>query len=120
MRSGDGGPAFPRMSPSPPSPTSAARCRAPPPRRGRPVAAGVPCAGVAADSVYGGDYALRLWLERQPIGYVLAVTSKQRAPSGFDSVHIRTRACFGADDWRRLSAGEGAKGPRLYDWAYKD
>jgi SRSO17 transposase len=83
------------------------------------VAAGVPCAWVAADSVYGGDYALRLWLERQPIGYVLAVTSKQRAPSGFDSVKIRTRACFGADDWR-LSAGEGAKGPRLYDWAYKD
>jgi SRSO17 transposase len=84
----------------------------------RAVAAGVPCAWVAADSVYGGDYALRLWLERQPIGYVVAVTSKQRAPSGFDSVKIR--ACFGADDWRRLSAGEGAKGPRLYDWAYKE
>jgi SRSO17 transposase len=84
----------------------------------RAVAAGVPCAWVASDSVYGGDYALRLWLERQPIGYVLAVTSKQRAPSGFDSVKIR--ACFGADDWRRLSAGEGAKGPRLYDWAYKE
>jgi SRSO17 transposase len=62
----------------------------------RAVAAGVPCAWVAADSVYGGDYALRL--ERQPIGYVLAVTSKQRAPSGFDSVKIRTTRCFGADD----------------------
>jgi SRSO17 transposase len=86
----------------------------------RAVAAGVPCAWVAADSVYGGDYALRLWLERQPIGYVVAVTSKQRAPSGFDSVRIRTEACFGTDDWRRLSAGDGAKGPRLYDWAYKD
>jgi SRSO17 transposase len=85
----------------------------------RAVAAGVPCAWVAADSVYGGDYALRLWLERQPIGYVLAVTSKQRAPSGFDSVKIRTQACFGTDDWQRLSAGDGAKGPRLYDWAYK-
>jgi SRSO17 transposase len=86
----------------------------------RAVAAGVPCAWVAADSVYGGDYALRLWLERQPIGYGVAVTSKQRAPLGFDSVKIRTEACFGADDWRRLSAGDGAKGPRLYDWAYKD
>ncbi len=21
-------------------------------------------------------------------------------------------------DWKRLSAGNGAKGPRLYDWAY--
>jgi SRSO17 transposase len=86
----------------------------------RAVAAGVPCAWVASDSVYGGDYALRLWLERQPLGYVLAVTSKQRAPSGFDSVKVRTEACFGADDWQRLSAGDGAKGPRLYDWAYKD
>jgi SRSO17 transposase len=23
-----------------------------------------------------------------------------------------------ADGWQRLSAGDGAKGPRLYDWAY--
>ena len=46
----------------------------------RALAAGVPCAWVATHSVYGGDYALRLWLERQPIGYVLAVTSKQRPP----------------------------------------
>jgi len=44
------------------------------------VAAGVPCAWVAADSVYGADYALRHWLEDQPIGYVVAVTSQQRAP----------------------------------------
>jgi SRSO17 transposase len=85
----------------------------------RAVAAGVPCAWVAADSVYGGDYALRLWLERRLIGYVLAVTSKQRAPSGFDTVKVRAETCFGTDDWRRLSAGDGAKGPRLYDWAYR-
>lgn len=57
----------------------------------RAVAAGVPCAWVTADSVYGGDSALRLWLERQPIGHVLAMTSKQRAPSGFDTV--KDRAC---------------------------
>ena len=86
----------------------------------RAVAAGVPCAWVAADSVYGGDYALRLWLERQPIGYVLAVTSKQRAPSGFDTVKERAAARFGTGDWQRLSAGDGAKGPRLYDWAYRE
>ncbi|AWK84947.1 IS701 family transposase [Azospirillum thermophilum] len=85
----------------------------------RAVAAGVPCAWVTADSVYGGDYALRLWLERQPLGYVLAVTSKQRAPLGFDTVKQRAAACVGAADWHRLSAGDGAKGPRLYDWAYK-
>jgi len=80
------------------------------------VAAGVPCAWVAADSVYGGDSALRHWLEDQPIGYVVAVTSQQRAPLGFDSVKVRA-AAFKAGDWHRLSAGDGAKGPRLYDWA---
>ncbi len=85
----------------------------------RAIAAGVPCAWVTADSVYGGDYALRLWLERQPIGYVLAVTSKQRAPLGFDTVKERTAACVAATDWHRLSAGDGAKGPRLYDGAYQ-
>ncbi len=85
----------------------------------RAVAAGVPFAWVTADSVYGGDYALRLWLERRPIGYVLAVTSGQRAPMGFDTIKARAAAQFAATDWTRLSAGDGAKGPRLYDWAYK-
>lgn len=84
----------------------------------RAVAAGLPYRWVAADSVYGGDYALRLWLERQPLGYVLAVTSKQRAPLGFDTVKERA-AGFAAADWQRQSAGDGAKGPRWYDWAYK-
>jgi SRSO17 transposase len=74
---------------------------------------------VTADSVYGGDYALRHWLEDQPIGYVVAVTSQQRAPSGFDSVKVRAGKIFEAGDWHRLSAGDGAKGPRLYDWAYR-
>lgn len=73
----------------------------------RAVAAGLPCRWVAAASVYGGDYALRLWLARQPLGYVLAVTSKQRAVG------------FAAADWQRQSAGDGAKGPRWYDWAYR-
>lgn len=84
----------------------------------RAVAAGLPCRWVAADSVYGGDYALRLWLEPQPLGYVLTVTSKQRAPMGFGTVKERA-AGFSATDWQRLSAGDGAKGPRLYDWAHK-
>src|SRR6187549_671085 len=46
----------------------------------RALAAGVPCAWGATHSVYGGDYALRLWLEHQPSGYVLAVTSKPPPP----------------------------------------
>lgn len=81
----------------------------------RAFAAGVPCAFVAADSVYGADYGLRRCIESHGRGYVLTVTSAQRL--GFKSVadwleDVPARA------WRRLSAGDGAKGPRLYDWAY--
>ena len=78
-------------------------------------AAGVPCAWVAADSVYGAAYELRRWIEEQALGYVLAVTGAQRF--GFGRVSDRA-ARIPADGWHRLSAGEGAKGPRLYDWAY--
>jgi SRSO17 transposase len=77
--------------------------------------AGVPCRWVTGDSVYGGDHALRRAVERERRGYVLAVTSGQRP--GFKPVadwleDVPTRA------WKRLSAGDGAKGPRLYDWAW--
>ena len=78
-------------------------------------AAGVPCAWVAADSVYGAAYEVRRWIEEQALGYVLAVTGAQRF--GLGRVAERAER-IPADDWRRLSAGEGAKGPRLYDWAY--
>lgn len=45
-------------------------------------------AGAPADAVYGGDYALRLWLEPQPIGHVLAVTGKPRAAMGWLSAAL--------------------------------
>src|SRR5258706_8092720 len=40
-------------------------------------AAGVPAARVTADSVYGDDRRLRMWLENQEQAYVLAVTGKE-------------------------------------------
>jgi hypothetical protein len=46
---------------------------------------------------------------------VLAVTSGQRL--GFVPVEDWL-AKVPPDGWQRLSAGDGAKGPRLYDWAY--
>jgi hypothetical protein len=46
---------------------------------------------------------------------VLGVTSGQRL--GFVPVE-EWLAKAPRDGWRRLSAGDGAKGPRLYDWAY--
>jgi SRSO17 transposase len=78
-------------------------------------AAGVPFAWVTADSVYGADHALRRWLQAHRIGYVLAVTKAQRL--GFARVEDRVTG-IPASLWHRLSAGDGAKGPRLYDWAY--
>jgi SRSO17 transposase len=78
-------------------------------------AAGLPCAWVTADSVYGADHALRHWLQAHRLGYVLAVTRAQRL--GFGRVEDLV-AEIPADSWHRLSAGDGAKGPRLYDWTY--
>lgn len=82
----------------------------------RALDAGVPCAWVAADSVYGADSALRQALVRRRIGYVLAVTSGQRLFPGTVSDWVEEVPA--ADGWHRLSAGDGSKGPRLYDWAH--
>jgi hypothetical protein len=46
---------------------------------------------------------------------VLAVTRAQRLGFGPVEEHAGEVPPHG---WRRLSAGDGAKGPRLYDWAY--
>lgn len=81
----------------------------------RALEAGVPCAWVTGDCVYGGDSALRRCLERRQIGYVLAVTSSQRL--GLRPV-LDWVEDLPADGWHRLSAGAGAQGPRFYDWAF--
>jgi SRSO17 transposase len=81
----------------------------------RAFAANVPCAWVTGDSVYGADHVLRRLIERHGRGYVLAVTSTQRL--GLKPVADWLED-VPAKAWRRLSAGEGAKGPRLYDWIF--
>jgi SRSO17 transposase len=81
----------------------------------RALAAGVPFAWVTGDSVYGADHRLRRRLEARQRGYVLAVTSGQRL--GLVPVEDWL-AKIPPGGWRRLSAGAGAKGPRLYDWAF--
>ncbi|HXR60523.1 MAG TPA: IS701 family transposase, partial [Solirubrobacterales bacterium] len=48
-------------------------------------------------------------------GYVLAVTSGQRLGARRVDAWV---AGVPPEGWLRLSAGEGSKGPRLYDWAY--
>jgi SRSO17 transposase len=81
----------------------------------RALEADVPFAWMTGDSVYGADHRIRRRLEARGRGYVLAVTSGQRL--GFVPVESWL-AKVPPDGWRRLSAGDGAKGPRLYDWAY--
>ena len=81
----------------------------------RALDAGVPCAWVTGDPVYGADHALRRAIEARRRGYVLAVTSGQYL--GGRRVDAWA-AGLPAEAWHRLSAGEGAKGPRLYDWAF--
>jgi SRSO17 transposase len=84
----------------------------------RALGAGVPAAWVTADSVYGDVKYLRVWLEARPIGYVLAVSGKDTIV-GADWQERRISALLAdlpTDGWERLSAGDGAKGPRWYDW----
>ena len=81
--------------------------------------AGMPCGWVAGDEVYGRDSNLRRWLEERRQPYVLAVAADQRLWRS-DMRQHRVDEIAGQlpkRSWKRLSAGHGAKGERLYDWA---
>jgi SRSO17 transposase len=83
----------------------------------RAFAAGVPAAWVVGDTVYGGDE-LRRWLEGQGRAYALAVASDHGVWTRGTRAEARALAdALPADAWVRASAGEGAQGPRWYDWA---
>ena len=84
----------------------------------RAIAHGVPAQWVAGDTVYGYDD-LRLFLEEQQKNYVVAVPEThpvwvqgRQQPVGL------LAALLPPDAWVVLSAGEGSKGPRLYEWAW--
>ena len=85
----------------------------------RALDSGVPCGWVTGDEVYGGDRPLRLWLESRAQPFVLAV--KKSEPLWWQGpTYVRPDKIAQAlppQAWRRLSAGIGAKGERLYDWA---
>jgi len=77
---------------------------------------------VSADTVYGVG-AVEMPLRKAGKGYVLGVSSDHQ----FHSWGRKPVISGTAEDiagglkpsaWRRLSAGDGTKGPRLYDWAY--
>ena len=97
---------------------------------GRVLESGVPFTWFTGDEVYGSDRNLRLWLEREGVPHVLAIKRseklwaltekgpRQSLPSTRSGVRA-DRLAGGVEEsgWIRCSAGDGAKGPRVYDWA---
>ena len=88
---------------------------------GRALESGVPFAWFAGDEVYGSDRNLRLWLEREEIPHVMAIKSNEKLWAWTDKGPLQVRAdrlASGVEEcaWVRCSAGNGAKGPRVYDW----
>src|SRR4051794_33911053 len=88
----------------------------------RAIAAGVPFAWVAADSVYGvGE--IETALRQAGKGYVLGVNGSHPFNSWGGEPPVAGTAeeiaqALPASAWARLSAGDGTKGARLHDWAY--
>jgi len=84
---------------------------------------------VVADSVYGDTRRLGVWLEEHEQAYVMAVSGKAHVWRGFyqpkvgeilDALREGTLPSVLPSEedegWKRMSAGEGSKGERLYDW----
>ena len=89
----------------------------------RALDAAVPAAWVTGDEVYGKHRPLRQFLESRKQAYVLAVACNEPVgvegegdPRREEAAQVAARLAPPA--WERLSAGNGAKGPRLYDWAW--
>ena len=88
----------------------------------RAIAADVPFAWVAADSVYGVSE-IEMALRRAGKGYVLGVSGAHHFNSWIGKPELAGTAEEIASEldegaWQRLSAGDGTKGARLYEWAY--
>jgi SRSO17 transposase len=84
--------------------------------------AGVKAAWVTADSVYSSSE-VRRYLEDRKQPFVLGISTQfmLRFPEGDRLRQARVDELFAelkAKDWQRLSAGQGSKGERLFDWAW--
>jgi SRSO17 transposase len=85
----------------------------------RALDAGVPAGWVCADEFYGQDKRLRVWCEQHGLPYVLATRSNDTVAT-IDWRQRKVRALITElpeTAWQWCSAGAGAHGQRLYDWA---
>ena len=84
----------------------------------RTLDAGVPACWVTGDTVYGSNPKLRAGLEARGQAYALGVCCHEWVEVSGQRVRVdRLAKGLVASQWHALSAGAGAKGPRLYDWA---
>lgn len=97
----------------------------------RALDAGVPASWVTGDEVYGQHPGLRAFLQARGMSYVLCVASNQwvwvdsqpgNAGAGGlgdrKQLQVKTLAAsVPSRAFKKLSAGKGAKGPRVYSWA---
>jgi SRSO17 transposase len=73
---------------------------------------------VTGDTVYGSHRPLREGLERRWQAYALAVSCQEQVSVQGEQKRVDHIADgFEPSQWQRLSAGEGSKGPRVFDWA---
>jgi SRSO17 transposase len=87
----------------------------------RAVTASAPAQRVAGDEVYGNDPKLRAGIAGHGPGFVLAVAKDHRIPTAAGARRaIDLAVCLPARAWQQMSAGDGAKGPRLYDRAFTE
>ena len=83
------------------------------------IAHGVQASWVTADEVYGGDAKLRQFLEKQGIGYALAVSCQQQLFLHGRRARVdRHVQELSQRHWREVSRGPGTKGERLYEWVF--
>ena len=85
----------------------------------RAVEAGVPFGWVTGDEAYGVDTKLQMWLESEDVAHVLAVAKNSMVVTmQLTKARVdRVIAELAADAWMPMSCGDGAHGPRIYDWA---
>lgn len=87
----------------------------------RALDAGTPARWAAGDEVYGADPQLRAALVGRRVGYVLAVAKTHPITTAGTTHQARELAArLPKHAWQPISAGKGAKGERLYDWALID
>jgi SRSO17 transposase len=88
----------------------------------RAVEGGVPFGWVTGDETYGVDTKLRMWMESEDIAHVMAVARNTTVVTmRLTKTRVdRVVAELAEDACAPLSCGNGARGPRIYDWAVTD